>query len=232
MSERPSLNNPGCRRALAGEYVLGTLQGAARRRFERLLAQSADLQLYVSEWEAALAPLAEEIEPVKPPKAVWQALEAQTGPARSRWWDSLAFWRSFGVVAAGLLVAVTLFFAMAPPRAPAGDYVFVIPGQAGQVRWVVTASAGARRLDIHPVEPPGLGPERLCRLWWYPDRGAPRSLAVLPEGTESVQVRLPKGVGERLWRDEMAVTIEPASRPVARGPAGEEVFRGRWAPMT
>lgn len=226
------MNDPDCRRALAGEYVLGTLHGAARCRFERLLLQSPDLQSHVADWEGALAPLAEELAPVEPPAAVWRAVEAQVGPARSRWWDSLAFWRPFGMVAAALLVAVGLVVTMTPAPGPGDDYVFVVPGEAGQVRWVVTAQVEARRLRIRPVEPPGLGPDRLCRLWWHPGRGEPRPLAVLPEGTESVQVRLPQGVRERLWGDELAVTIEPADRPAAAGPAGEEVFRGRWAPMT
>lgn len=232
MSARASLNNPECRQALAGEYVLGALHGAARRRFERLLADSPDLQRYVAEWEETLAPLTEEVGPVAPPRAVWRALKAETAPRRTCWWDSLAFWRPFGMVAAALLVVVGLFFGMAPRQAGPGDYLFVVRGDAGQVRWVVTASAEARRLNIRPVEPPGLGPDRRCRLWWYPEEGPPRALAVLPEGKESIQVRLPAGTGERLWRDEMAVTIDPADRPPAAGPSAEEVFRGRWAPMT
>ena len=52
------MNNPECRQALAGEYVLGSLQGAARRRFERLLVDSPDLQRYVADLEVTLAPLA------------------------------------------------------------------------------------------------------------------------------------------------------------------------------
>ena len=40
---------------LAGEYVLGTLTGRARRRFDRLLAGRADARVAVAEWEGRLA---------------------------------------------------------------------------------------------------------------------------------------------------------------------------------
>lgn len=231
MSGRAHLNNPDCRKALAGEYVLGTLHGAARRRFERLLAVSPDLQWRVGEWERFLAPLAEETEPVEPPVSVWQAIEARIGTGRSRWWDRLAFWRPVGIALATALVAVVVYLGWVPQGGPA-DYVFVIQGEQGRVQWVVTASAASSRLNIRPVEPPGVGPDRLCRLWWYPEQGAPRALAVLPEGGNGVEVRLPPEVRGRIWRDEMAVTVAPADREPTTGPVGDEVYRGRWAPIT
>lgn len=232
MASKMRINDPGCREALAGEYVLGTLQGAARRRFERLLRECPDLRYHVVQWEKLWAPMAEVLDPVAPPKRVWRAVESTIAPNRPRWWDSVVFWRPFGAVAAALLVAVTLLFGTASREGAPGDYVFVVQGDAGHARWVVTASAGARHLNIRPVEPPGLGPDQQCRLWWHPGDGGPRMLAVLPEGEESIRVRLPPEVRDRWWRDEMAVTISPADRAPAAGPSGEEVFRGRWAPLT
>lgn len=64
------------RQQLAGEYVLGTLAGAARRRFRRWLASDAVLQAEVAEWERRLSPL-HRIPPVLPPAAVWAAIERQ-----------------------------------------------------------------------------------------------------------------------------------------------------------
>ncbi|HKJ76435.1 MAG TPA: anti-sigma factor [Gammaproteobacteria bacterium] len=232
MTTKPRINDPTCRKALAGEYVLGTLQGRARRRFGRLLSHSPDLQLYVAQWQRALAPLAGELEPVRPPRRVWRNIESQIRRPRSNWWDSLPFWRSFGAAAAALLVVLTLVPGTDWRATAPADYVFVVQGDRGQVQWVMTASAGSPRLYIRPVQPPGVGPERLCRLWWYPKDGAPRALAVLPEGGEGVQVHLPEGFRDRIRADEMAVTIAPADRAPGAGPVGEEVFRGRWVPMT
>jgi anti-sigma-K factor RskA len=46
------------REHLCAEYVLGTLRGAARRRFEHWLAVDAGLRRAVSEWQDRLSPLA------------------------------------------------------------------------------------------------------------------------------------------------------------------------------
>lgn len=47
--------DPTLRNCLASEYALGTLGGAARRRFERLMAGDATLRDLVADWEQRLA---------------------------------------------------------------------------------------------------------------------------------------------------------------------------------
>jgi anti-sigma-K factor RskA len=42
---------------LAGEYVLGTLDGEARERFESRLSIDGDAQRAVAQWESRLSPL-------------------------------------------------------------------------------------------------------------------------------------------------------------------------------
>lgn len=60
--------DPEMRSMLAAEYVLGTLQGPARRRFEALLADEGALQQEVDCWEAHLyALMARHLEPEEPP---------------------------------------------------------------------------------------------------------------------------------------------------------------------
>jgi quercetin dioxygenase-like cupin family protein len=48
-------SDPTLRDSLASEYALGTLSGAARRRFERLMAGDAALRDLVADWEQRLA---------------------------------------------------------------------------------------------------------------------------------------------------------------------------------
>ena len=60
---------------LASQYVLGTLGtlgAGARRRFERLLHERADVQLAVSHWQQRLGPLAQVVAPLTPSPQVWQ----------------------------------------------------------------------------------------------------------------------------------------------------------------
>ena len=52
--------------ALAREYVLGTLQGRARARFDRIRLSSLPAQRAVIEWERRLAPLSASVDPVQP----------------------------------------------------------------------------------------------------------------------------------------------------------------------
>ena len=60
---------------LAAEYVLGSLQGPARRRFENLLPAHPMLRAAVARWEARLVPLSGSVPPVAPPAHVWTAIE-------------------------------------------------------------------------------------------------------------------------------------------------------------
>ena len=52
---------------LASEYVLGTLRGPARRRFEALLSAHPGLRDAVSLWQQRLAPLSTSVAEVAPP---------------------------------------------------------------------------------------------------------------------------------------------------------------------
>lgn len=72
--------DPQVRSLLAAEYVLGTLQGRARRRFERWLEDSDDLRQEVDQWEAHLhAVMTRQLTPVTPPDAVRERIMARIG---------------------------------------------------------------------------------------------------------------------------------------------------------
>jgi len=55
---------------LASQYVLGTLRGPARRRFEHLQGSRSDVREAVQFWEDLLQPLALRIDAVSPPPAL------------------------------------------------------------------------------------------------------------------------------------------------------------------
>ena len=57
---------------LAAEYVLGTLRGGARRRFETWLRADALVQRATAEWQDRLHPMAQLALAVTPPDTVWQ----------------------------------------------------------------------------------------------------------------------------------------------------------------
>lgn len=114
--------DPQLRNQLAAEYVLGTLSGRSRRRFEQLLPGDHDLHNLVEDWEMTLSPMAESIAPVEPPAHVWADIDRQIAPPPQpaaavrggvfqRLWDSAGFWRGAAAVAAA--TACALLFGMA-----------------------------------------------------------------------------------------------------------------------
>jgi anti-sigma factor ChrR (cupin superfamily) len=58
----------------AGEYVLGTLDAAQRRRFEQRLEKEPELRERVARWQALLGRLDRD-EPAAPPAGLWGRLE-------------------------------------------------------------------------------------------------------------------------------------------------------------
>jgi anti-sigma-K factor RskA len=60
-------HNPELLRQLAAEYVIGTLRGAARRRFEEVLAASEEARFQRDFWEQRLAEFGQVVHPVSPP---------------------------------------------------------------------------------------------------------------------------------------------------------------------
>ncbi len=76
-------DNRQLRQMLAAEYVLGTLRGLARRRFERLARTDAASRAEIRFWESRLAGLAANLKPQTPPPAIWLNLEHQIGVPRS-----------------------------------------------------------------------------------------------------------------------------------------------------
>jgi anti-sigma-K factor RskA len=94
---------------LAGEYVLGTLRGGARRRFQKMCLADRALQQRVDRWSEQLAPLVELVPSEAPPERVWAGLAARipefNSGQRSKggFWSSLWLWR--GVALAMTVVA-------------------------------------------------------------------------------------------------------------------------------
>ena len=114
---------------LAAEYVLGTLRGAAARRFARLCVEHATVRLMVEQWEARLTPMSVAIAARKPPARVWRAISARiaarviaAAPAMrpasggGGLWANLAFWRGLGVAGSAAALALLGVLALRPPQ--------------------------------------------------------------------------------------------------------------------
>ena len=144
--------------ALAGEYVLGTLRGDARRRFETLARENSEAAAILRRWQDALTPLAERVAPVEPPARVWRAIEARTGAREPRGlWSSLGFWRGFGIMAGGCAAALfAAFLWLVPQQAPREDTFVAVLTSADAAPRVVVSMPTREALQVRIVKRPSL----------------------------------------------------------------------------
>ena len=163
---------------LAAAYVLGTLSQRARRRFERLHRDRADVQLAVGGWEARLNRLGASVPPVQPPHRVWRTIEEDTRknvatPApgtRARWWLPAGA-GALGVLAGGALVAALLFVlpslmftpdqvAMRAGQKLPQSYVGLLTDAQGNGKLLISSLRHGRTMTmkvIGPITPPAAG---------------------------------------------------------------------------
>jgi len=240
-------DKPQLQDRLAAEYVLGTLRGRARARFEGWTRADAALRRRVEGWQARLNPMAEAVDAVRPPRRVWQEIEARIGAPASvggrspGFWESLAFWRATGLVASGMAAALLVTVALQKPQVverivevpvervvevastqmqPA--YVAVLRNDAGKIVFLAYANRESNELWFKRVdmsEPSGgMGYE----LWGLPTTPGerPTSLGMIPSG-EKGTIRL-ASAADRVLADfpALAITMEPAkgSGGAATGP--------------
>lgn len=224
--------NETLRERLASAYVLGTLRGGARRRFEGLMHDDAALRRTTHEWNERLGAMAEFVSARQPGAHVWRAIERRLDlrPA-ARWaaWrsGSLAFWRTLAVassaVAALLLLNVTAF----QDQAPVVNDVATLANEQAQAAVVVTADRERKLLRVRVLAAAPLTPQQVLQLWAVSRGGQPRSLGLLASGSE-LTLPLPAGaIGDDVAM--LAVSLEPAGgSPDPKGPSGPILYKGSW----
>ena len=124
-----NLGRPDRADALAGEYVLGTLRGRARERFERALRTDRALDAAVRRWEDRLLPLAEALPAVRPPDRVWRAVHARIRGGRgagTSFGSSLGWWRGVALASLAAVVVLAALLLRPLPERPPGALVAVL----------------------------------------------------------------------------------------------------------
>jgi anti-sigma-K factor RskA len=218
--------------ALARDYALGTLQGRARRRFERVLAEHAAAAQAVAAWQRRLDTLAATVPRIAPRPAVWQQLEARlfaappvpAVPARP-WWQ-----RVFGAPAlGGALAGVVLSLAVVQQQPawlglePAQEtlpqsYVGLLLDGEGRPTVLASSRRHGRSLTVKMLQPLAIPPGQVAQLWALPkDGGAPFAVGTLPaKGSATITLAAP---AEKLFFGvtRLAVSFEPAAGAAAPG---------------
>ena len=234
---------------LAAEYVIGTLVGAARRRFQRLLKQDRWLRGEVRYWEQRFDELGM-FQPVPPRDQVWAEIEhrirVQQGKvvpiAAPPTGLGLNFWRVWSglATAASLVLAVLLVLRQPePPAAPPQRVVEVrVPAQVlvaalrlpeEDTQWTVSVQPDTRTVRVSSSGLAKLGAAQDYQLWWLGDDGV-TSLGLLPRNGHR-QGALPRDVLIKS-DSKLAVSLEPAGGSKAEngGPSGPVLLAAPLVP--
>lgn len=234
--------------ALAREFVLGTLKGAARRRFLKLLQQSPAARVVVAVWQEQLVTLEEGAPQVAPRPQVWEALESRINPgAQSHlastasagsklgtWLQNLFSPRSLGGVLAGVLLCVAVL-RMQPAWLgvePLNDglpasYVGLLIDNQGRPTVLASSRRQGQQLTVKLLQPVAVPADRVAQLWALPKDGSPPfPVAVLP-GSGSAKLVLAQS-SEKLFFNvsRLAVSFEAAPAKLGDKPSTDFVLSG------
>lgn len=237
------LTSPDLREKLAAEYVLGTLKGLARRRFQTHLANDAALRARVEAWETRLTPLVTHLPAIEPPPRVWQKIAASISGTRAQltnvpetrtntgFWNSLGFWRSLGLGASGLasaLLIAVLSGTLVKTHMPDPMMTAVLE-ENGEARMVVEQPQSGYAM-VKMVKPWQTMPGMSLQLWVIPKEGIPRSLGIINQHGET---KLTVGDIDRMLAEGnlVAVSKEPEGGSPTGQPTGAVMCKGVIAHM-
>jgi anti-sigma-K factor RskA len=231
MSEDDTIGPAPGGNLVAAEYVLGVLTAQERREIARRLEQEPVLASEVAFWEERLGGLADAVAPVAPPQATWLRIEAAIGAGaspRSSVWESLAFWRAFGIASATLAaasIAALAYFGLVPSaRAP---LMATLGGGSGQPNFVAAVTASGNGLVVVPAALLTNDP-RAFELWLIPaGETQPRSLGLVQPG-QPIRLNIPPILAGRLTPDAtLAVSLEPPGGSPTGAPTGPVIASGK-----
>lgn len=234
---------------LAAEYVLGTLRGAAARRFARLAGEHMTIRLMVSEWETRLSPMADAIPEKTPPTRVWRAIAARIGaahaPAPRGMWMNLAFWRGLGVFGSAAAIALLAVLVMRPPELvevqvpvevvrllpPKNEippsYLAVLEDtKTHQPVLLAMAPRDSDQLIVRAVAERPIASDRDLELWALPPGEKPRSLGLIAASGNSALKLAASGDTALGAIPALAVSLEPKGGSPTGGPTGPVLYTG------
>ncbi|MDX1405366.1 MAG: anti-sigma factor [Woeseiaceae bacterium] len=217
--------------SLAAEYVLGTLQGAARRRFDRLMAERADARFAVWRWERELNGLASALRPRAPRGRVWQNISRRIEASKPLRPSILERWRGWWLAVPAAAVAALLAIAILPTTAIERAAIFA--DQDATAIWVVSADLDNGLLRTEVINAPESSPENSFELWILRDNNLPPlSLGLLPLAPGQVESRLSAELLAALaGASRLAISLEPAGGSPTGLPTGPVLYQATLVPI-
>ncbi|MCV2891652.1 anti-sigma factor domain-containing protein [Lentibacter sp. XHP0401] len=218
MSDTPDHDDE---RVLAGEYALGLMEPEEAQAFAVRLKQEPALAALVAGWHENLAGLTDEIDPVAPPAAVKQALDARLFGGRTSA-PKLGWMRRVlgGLALVAALFVGVLFFS------PDDSADMLAEIAADDASFVLVASYFEEEGYLQLERRTGEAREgRSLELWLIEGDNPPVSLGVMAQTSRSI-LTVPEEFRAKLAGAVLAVSDEPSGGSPTGAPTGDVLATG------
>jgi anti-sigma-K factor RskA len=239
--------------AMAGDYVMGLLEGAEHTAAEQRLATDPSFAHAVGAWRARLADLDLTAEETPPSPALWPRIADATKTAPidalpsaraalrgATLWHDIKFWRVAGIggCLAALLFAVIMIGAVTTSRHLRNDlialaqskpvYVAVLVNDATKEAGAIVNAFSNGRVELIPIRPIEVPAGRTLQVWTLWDRSiGPKSIGLTGQ-SRTLQLNL-ESLPETVQNQLFEITLEPeGGSPIGR-PTGPILFKGNAA---
>ena len=224
---------------LAASYVLGTLQGRARRRFETIMQSQPTVTRAVASWTEQMSPLLTTLAPIAPSPSLWisiaKATNLKTSTAKTSWWQqwlapllaplpagALALGVALGVVAPALWQAQQLgqHQSLLPE-----SYVGVLANQQGKAGLTVSSLRRGNIVELQQASIAVLPAAHTLYLWRIDKAGQVTPVAAITNEKWSKITLAEPAEAVFFSAVELAVSIEPAVNAPSK-PSQAFIYRG------
>ncbi len=213
---------------LAGRYVLGTLHGKARSKFEQLSDDNIKIQQYIQQWEHYFYKFDENMTPVLPPKHVWSSIITKINPDKTKvsLWDNILLWRSLAT--SFVIMSLFLMFMIFKPfYKDEVTLISIIQDSENKPIWLISVSLKQKNIIIKTLnKPQKITAKQDFELWLLPKetvKANPISIGLLPkEGYR--KFRLTEKLVHLSNKNKIAVSLEPLGGSPNELPTGEILF--------
>ena len=212
---------------LAAEYVLGSLKGPARLRFEGWMMESGRVRQEVWFWEQQLGALSTIAIPETPPPSIWSGIQQRLWPEHSKPKAPVSsragwFWPGWGLTATAAAGFFAVLLVLQPSPVPERPMLAgaIIEAELGDPLWLLSETDRGNLLKLRAVAAGSAESGKDYELWVVPEEGRPLSLGVLP-ASETHQVGLSDEAQSSLSGSRtLAISLEPEGGSPTGAPTG------------
>jgi len=213
--------------ALAAEYALGLLTGAAHADAMHRSRSDPAFAIQVNAWQDRFADLTEAIAPVTPPRGVFKNIRrAAYGDSGQSWFRQLGIIPAIvGGAAAAMILYVSIEFGMFNgTNAPVPT---LVAQMVAADETLVVAAAYTDDGTLFVERRVGASAQgRALELWLIAGEDAPVSLGLLASSAALDQIVIPAGLRDKLAGATLAISDEPEGGSPTGAPTGAVLAAG------